>query len=182
MYSNGCVQRRSLGESVLISRWCRCRLPLPPPVSQSRRRISCVVGWMKIVPTTRWSRGWGVSEPNSQDVMGDQLATQRLTLLYASRARHVGPMVDESTRDARAACAGEDWLGLARIGEDWPVATDGQQHDRVTGEIMTGRQGDDRIARLQSLGCVNDVLTQTSAGNSSLKFSSLAMKTAAIDH
>ena len=123
-----------------------------------------------------------MSEPNSQDVMGDQLATQRLTLLYASRARHVGPMVDESTRDARAACAGKDWLDLARIGEDWPVATDGQQHDRVTGEIMTGRQGDDRIARLQSLGCVNDVLTQTSAGNSSLKFSSLAMKTAAIDH
>ena len=72
-----------------------------------------------------------MSEPNSQDVMGYQLATQRLTLLYASRARHVGPMVDESTRDARAACTGGDWSVATLMAN----STTG-----LVGEVMTGRQ------------------------------------------
>ncbi len=54
--------------------------------------------------------------------LGYQLATQRLTLLYASRARHVSPMVKESTRDARVACTGDIWS----------VAIGGQQYDRTT--------------------------------------------------
>lgn len=90
MYSNGCVQRRSLGESILISladdetrrdqesrdetRWCVSAVVVPA------RGCCC---WR--------DNRVSVPGPNSQDVIGYQLATQRLDIAVRQQGTPCAP-------------------------------------------------------------------------------------------
>ena len=67
MYSNGCVQRRSLGESVLISHRHRHQVPCRDRQSPA---TSSVLLSRRAEPHTCKKTLRDVSEPNSQDFIG----------------------------------------------------------------------------------------------------------------
>ena len=89
MYSNGCVQRRSLGESILISHaddeTSRVETRRDSVVRQCSRRTCERLLLLERQPCV------SVPGPNSQDVIGYQLATQRLDIAVRQQGTPCAP-------------------------------------------------------------------------------------------
>ena len=89
MYSNGCVQRRSLGESILISHaddeTSRVETRRDSVVRQCSRRTCERLLLSERQPCV------SVPGPNSQDVIGYQLATQRLDIAVRQQGTPCAP-------------------------------------------------------------------------------------------